>query len=184
MGGSCDLPLCDVGRAAVAAEMAKTSLNGLALVLSPPDEASVTTAGLLAVATAARVRGVDELREVNLGLWEGRLGSDLEAKCPTTFRQWMSDPTSVVAPEGETFDEAEARIVSALAKALGKARVGQTGAVGVVLRPLALGLVKCWLESWPITRLWTAVQEQPALEWRTVPREWLAATGDRARVGS
>jgi phosphoserine phosphatase len=182
MCGSSDLPLCEEGRAAFLAELEQLGRPGLATVLTSPDEASLVTAGLLAEATGAKIKDYDELREVNLGLWEGRLGSDLEARCRSAYRQWVSDPTTVVPPEGETIEEAEARIVPTLAKLLGKARVGADGAVGLVMRPLALGVVKCWLEGMPTSKLWTAVHDRPVTEWRQVSRPWLAELDNSTRV--
>lgn len=182
VAGASDLPLCEAGRAEVLAASAELQGTALSTIFCATDEASVCTARLVADVTGGKVRELDDLQEMHLGLWEGLRTCDLEDKCPTAYRQWMTDPTVVVVPEGETLDEAEARIIGGLAKALGKAKSNGAG-IAVVLRPMALGLVRCWLEGVPTSELWSMLKGGARIEWRTVPRTLLKPSPLKSRIG-
>jgi broad specificity phosphatase PhoE len=182
IAGSSDVPLSDAGRAAV-----KTAIEGLqaegtrlSTIYCAPDEASLATAEHLAGASGGRVKVVDGLGEMNLGLWEGRLAQELEDKCPTAYRQWVEDPSVVRAPEGETVEEAQDRIVSALARSLDKAN---GGAVAVVLRPVAMALVGCALSGVPNSDLWSMMKTGLS-QWKTVNRGLLRRMSEQAKLGA
>ncbi len=152
--------------------------SGISLVLCGSDEASVETANLVAASTGAKVRTVDGLGEVHLSLWEGLRSTDLEERFPSACRQWLDDPAIINAPDGESLLEARARIVGALTRTLERIRAGTT--VGVVLRPIALGIVRCWLASCPTCQLWTEVNGAPASEPFEIPRVRLRASAQAA----
>lgn len=180
--GQAELPVTPAGRDSVLAGLRDIGHPNVSAVLSAPDEASLATAELAAAHFECRVRSVLGLQEMSLGLWEGMLGTVLQGKCPKAYRQWIDDPASVTAPEGETASEAQDRVVAALRGALAKVKTpGQD--VAIVLRPIVLGLVKCWLSGEPISRLWSITEERPAIERLTVPRTLLTVRHEPARAG-
>ena len=178
--GACDLPLSAEGRRSLKDSVGAIDAEPVSLLLCGPDEASVETANALAEQTGAKVRKLDDLEEVGLGLWEGMLASEVEEKYPTAYRQWKDDPASVTPPEGESLTEAEERIIGALSRGLSKAK----GAAGVVLRPMAHALVRGTLLKVPASRLWAMMDESPAVEWHSARRDELRAGGERARAES
>ena len=172
IAGSCDLPLTPAG-VARATDAAKELVGAkLSVIIAGPDEASRQTAevvaGALEAAGRPKVKLIAGLGEMCLGLWEGMRQEQLAEKCPTAYRQWREAPESVVVPEGETLEEAQERAVQALGAALN--RVGG-GAVAVVLRPIALALVRCWLDSVGLRNVWSMVSESHGPDWRTLHRE-------------
>jgi probable phosphoglycerate mutase len=180
--GQADLPLSPAGRSEVMAGLGHLGSLNLSAVLSGPDDASVATGELVAGIAGCKVRPVPGLREMSLGLWEGMLGSVLQEKCPRAYRQWIDDPASVTAPEGETACEAQDRAVEALRGALAKVKAeGQD--VAVVMRPIVLGLVKCWLSGEPISKLWSISEDRPAIERLVVPRSLVARRREGIRAG-
>ncbi len=48
-----------------------------------------------------QTREIDDLADVDLGLWEGMRGQDLEEKAPKAYREWRENPLNVQVPEGE-----------------------------------------------------------------------------------
>jgi broad specificity phosphatase PhoE len=184
IAGSSDVPLSEAGRSAVTTTVESIRAEGtrLTAVFCGPDEASQATAHALAAATGAKIKVVDGLSEMNLGLWEGRLAEDLEQKCPTAYRQWVDDPTVIRAPEGETVEEAQERIVGAVSRALDRVRP-DAGAVGIVLRPVAMGLVGCALSGAPTSDLWSMMKNGLA-QWKTVQRGLLRRMFEQARLGA
>jgi probable phosphoglycerate mutase len=181
MAGATDVPLSENGRAAVRREAEALTDVRLSTIYCGPDEASQVTAHELARATGGKVRVISELGEINLGLWEGLLASELEEKCPRAYRQWMDDPASVLVPEGENLDEARTRIVDTLFRLLDKFG---NGAAGIVLRPVALALVICELTGTPTRNLWSIIRTGPATQWRIVFRDALRQSRARVRAGA
>ena len=51
-----------------------------------------------------------ELSEIGFGDWEGRSIRDLESEASDMYIRWRADPTSVIPPGGEAFEEIKARV--------------------------------------------------------------------------
>jgi phosphoserine phosphatase len=169
IAGHTDVPLSDAGRQMAAQIAREFEGERIGTVFCGPDEASMATGEQIGRVTGARVKTVACLAEINLGLWEGILQRDLEDKCPRAFRQWMDDPSVVQVPEGETVDEAQERILAGLSKIVDKARADH-GAVAIVLRPVAMGLVGCALNGVPTSSLWSMIKTGVAVQWQTLQR--------------
>jgi phosphoserine phosphatase len=179
--GACDLPMSETGRADVAAAMAGLNGEVITTILCGPDESSVETARALRAVKGGRVKVLEGLREIDFGLWEGLRLCELEEKCPKAYRQWCENPAAIQAPEGETLEEAEARILGTLGRALEKR--GERGIAAVVLRPAAFTLVSSLAAGVPPQRLVDSGREGPAIRTVTLPRSMLGA-GDRAKAGA
>ncbi|MEZ6210817.1 MAG: histidine phosphatase family protein [Phycisphaerales bacterium] len=170
--GGADLPMTDGGRA-VAASVINHALSvagGLTLgsVYCPTDEASYDTAKMLADRTGSpKIRRLETLDGAPAGLWEGQLESEAGERYPTSFAQWREDPTSATPPEGEPTVETEVRLLSTLARVLERTTSDR---IGVVLRPFEYGLIRCVLAGRPVSGLWTALEDGPSAERRSIPR--------------
>jgi broad specificity phosphatase PhoE len=108
--GVLDLPLSERGRveaAMLADELAGVDLAGL---YHGPGENVVHTAEAVGRATGLRPRRLDDLRNLDQGLWQGLLLDELRRRNPKVFRQWQEDPETICPPEGETIEDAEARL--------------------------------------------------------------------------
>ncbi len=171
MQGAADLPLSEAGRKATEAIADGIAADPPQIVLCGPDEASRTAARILAQAAGAKVKTLDELGDVHLGLWEGLLESGVEERYPRAAKQWSEDPGAVSPPEGESLQHAKERILTALAAGIDRLKEG--AAAAVILRPVALGIVRCWLNDAPTADLWSQVRDRPAAEWYDVSAERL-----------
>lgn len=162
LGGDCDLPACKAWGEELTAALRGHDLSTITAVLTGPDEASVQTAKHLSALLDKKVRTIDNLREIDLGLWEGQRFDELEDRFPNAFKQWKDDPSSVVPPEAEPLAEAEGRLLVALAKALEKLN-GKGRHVAVVLRPIAFHIVASHLQGQEPTAGWDAAASGPLL---------------------
>lgn len=163
LSGSADHPLSEAGVASLDALATGIQKGSVVAVLHAPDEASTETAKRIGRAAGAKLRAKDGLAEVDMGLWEGLLKSDLEDRYPTVYARWVEDPTAVSVPDGEPVLEADARLRAAIAKAIEKcADSGDT--VALVLRPFAWGLLRCRLLGRPLAECWEVSREGPAME--------------------
>ncbi len=165
--GAADLPLCPCGQQAAAQRARQLRGQVVELVICGPDEASRQTAEEIAKAVDAKIKVIDDLAEVGLGLWEGVREKDLEGRCPTAYRRWKEDPAGICAPEGESIDEAKDRMMGAFRRLIPRyART--TSTLVVVLRPVALGLARCFLSGRPTSDLWELGTQGAGVERLTV----------------
>lgn len=170
IGGSTDVPISAQGIAKVEAGIGQLAGTTLGTIYCGPDDASRVTASTLAASTGGKVKILEDLAEIHLGLWEGMLEQDLGGKCPAAFRMWCDDPALVTAPEGESIQDVRGRLLEAVAKVLDRARPGH-GAIALVLRPIALGVVQSAIDGTGFCKsLWHQTRNGYQPQWRTLDR--------------
>ncbi len=150
--GRAALPATDTGTNALhhaCRSFVDSSAGTLDVVLCGTEDSSHASGALLAEAAACRLRRIDDLASVDLGLWEGSLREELEGRCPSTFKAWRDQPDRIRPPEGESIGDAGARALAAIRKALDKTK-GEHPVIGVAVRPLLWAALLTMLneESW------------------------------------
>lgn len=183
--GAADLPMGTAGAQAAQKQVALFAGQKLVAIATAPDEASRATAKLLAQATGVkRVTAVPQLGEMALGLWEGLRYEELEQRYCSAGRQFMDNPSGVTAPDGDQVDAYAARVQDAFRQVVGSHRAGSN--IGIVVRPLALGLMRCFLNGADICELWAMLKDRPDAEWYDIPRNdpRLVATTRRRKTAS
>lgn len=165
--GRVELPLSPQGLEQCAAWVRRLQGCGLECLLHAPDELASQTASLLARGLSVPTKAVDDLVEVDIGLWTGLTESQLKARFASAYRQLREAPLNVSFPGGESFGEAAERLLACIRK---QVRRNGKVAVGVVVRPLSYALIRGALE-----------QSEPAAFWETaraaaepVLLDWLA----------
>lgn len=153
--GRVDLPATPEGEQRLAAWVALLRPLALAKLLHSPDELATRTAKLLGKALGVPTRAVDDLAEVDIGLWAGLTDEQLQTRFETVYRQLNEAPLTVVAPEGECLGDAAERLRGCLSK---KLRKNGTTALGVVMRPVALALMLRELDRVEDAAVWEARQ--------------------------
>lgn len=159
--GSTDLPMSDAGRASVQSVAKHCELAAISSVYHPDDEAATETARIFAEALDARTRVVEELADPNLGLLEGLTDSVFADRYPRRYKQWEDDPLMLSPPEGEEFADARARIFAAVARILKRSKSDD---VAIVLHPVGLGFLRCWLADLPARDLRAVLHDRPTVE--------------------
>ncbi|MEM9373461.1 MAG: histidine phosphatase family protein [Planctomycetota bacterium] len=108
------------------------------LVLTAPEDSAKASASLISEAVAAKQRVLDNLANMDLGLWEGTLRAELEGRCPSTYKTWREQPETIRPPEGESLGEALDRAGQGIRRAIEKVKVkpGQEPCVVVVVRSM------------------------------------------------
>jgi len=152
--GVLDIPLSERGRAEVArlAATLPDTLSGvtLAALYCGPGESVVRTAEAVGKALGLRPRRIDELRNLDQGLWQGLQIDEIKRRNGRVFRQWLDDPVTVCPPLGETVEDALERVKAAL-KPLIKRHQGE--AVGLVVGEPLAQLIACYLRRDPRVQL-------------------------------
>lgn len=170
--GRTDLPLSESGREAAQATIrdlaSLLAAPGVAAIYTGPDEASQETAGMVAQTTAAKIKTIDDLAALDLGIWDGLLESQLMERFPTAYRQWKDRPGSVNPPEGETFEEGDTRVRRAMCRVLERAN-GKP--LAFVLRPIPYAMATLWLQGRSLNELWSVLEDGPQSHSLTAARE-------------
>ena len=136
--GTLDVELSERGHEQAAALAVTLRDEPVDLVVSSPRLRAVQTAAAL-----GRPVEVDErLSEIDFGDFEGRTYEELERDEPELFRRWMSSPTTVRFPNGESYADLRARAAGALADVRVRAETAVVVTHGGVIRA---GLAT-WLE--------------------------------------
>jgi alpha-ribazole phosphatase len=136
--GTLDVELSADGREQAAALGDALRDEPIDLVVSSPRLRAVQTAAAL----GRPVEVDDRLCELDFGDFEGRTYEELERDEPELFRAWMSSPTTVRFPNGESYADLRARATAALADVRARAECAVVVTHGGVIRA---GLA-AWLE--------------------------------------
>ncbi len=149
--GSLDMPLSSSGIEQVqriALEIAKLSIS---TVYCGPCESAQSTAREIAEQTRAKWKVCDCFRNLDHGLWQGKLIDELKRQQPRLYQQLQEHPRSFCPPGGETVATAEARVEKLIVK-LCKKHANETIAV-VIPEPLA-SLIASKLKETELGDLW------------------------------
>lgn len=142
--GRVELALPPAGQKQCLAWAAQLKPLGLQKILHSGDELAAHTAALFARELGVSAKELDELNEVDVGLWAGLTDAQLKARYPSACSELENAPLNVLPPNGEPITEASDRVLGALQRVINK---NGLHVIGVVLRPLALALAACGLEG-------------------------------------
>jgi broad specificity phosphatase PhoE len=134
--GTLDIPLCEDGRREVEAMVDQLRGEPIEAVYTSPSESARQTAEALAGALGLKPKTLQQLKNLDHGLWQGMLITDVKTKQPKVYRQWQEQPETVCPPQGETIGAAKDRIQAVLAK-LTKKHKSEGLVAAVVPEPLA-----------------------------------------------
>jgi probable phosphoglycerate mutase len=170
--GNLDMPLANEGLAEVA--QTAEALRGLRLqaVHAPESQPALQSAEIIADALDIKLRKLDRLANIDLGLWQGMLVADVCHKQPKVYRQWEEQPETVCPPEGEMLEQADERVRAALTKLV---RRRKQGVIGVVLPEPLLSLARRFLTQCDLGDLWLPAVGRPRWEVLQVEPEALFA---------
>lgn len=133
------------------------------LIWCGPSDVSSQSAQLLIHSGDTKIKSFKEFGEVNLGLWEGVLRCDLMDRFPSVYAQWIEEPGSVAPPDGESLEMVQNRVLDRLFLNLSKLRSDHP-VVGLILRPYAWAVLKCWLDQKPLSDVWDYLEQSGSVE--------------------
>ena len=149
--GSLDVPMNSDGDAQARRTADELSGEEIDVVYSSPCLSARQTAEQLSQDGAIKVKVMDELRNLDRGLWHGKLIDELKESQPRVYRQWSEQPETVQPPGGETLEQANARIDKILRKIR---RRHKSGTIALVVPEPGASLLRSQLENAEIGDLW------------------------------
>ncbi|MCQ9206406.1 MAG: histidine phosphatase family protein [Omnitrophica bacterium] len=155
--GAVDIPLDNEGTIEaqkISGELAKTKIDA---IYSSCASCSFSTASEIAKSRNLKVKKIRELKELDLGLWQGLCVTDVKKRYRKQYAAWRNSPTSVQPPKGESAKDAFDRTISALHKIVDRHKDGN---VCVVSGSMTLSIMKCYLKNVNIETIWKSLPEQ------------------------
>jgi phosphoserine phosphatase len=169
--GSLDLPPCPEGLAEARAAAAALAAAPPEAIYTAPSACAIEAGQIIGNRCGLTPKPLDLLGNLDLGLWQGKLVSEIRRQQPRTFRQWQDDPWSVIPPEGELLEEARGRVERALERIFKRHR---TGRVAVVVPPPLDAVVRWLVAAEPLGDLWQPAGSRTPLVELPVAAQWRA----------
>jgi broad specificity phosphatase PhoE len=164
--GSLDIPLSEKGSSQVTRVIEELEGMPIQIVFTSPCRSAVQTGEALGAACGAKIKRVEGLRNLNFGLWQGKLIEDVRQKQPKVYRQWQDHPENVSPPEGEMLSAAQERIRETLNALL---RTHSKGLIAIVASEPLATIIRSHLQQSDLGDLWKT--ERACGSWELIESE-------------
>lgn len=151
--GTLDIPLNEAGEGQVAQLAAELHSIKIDYLYSSPCRCAAQTADAIASDHRLKVKTLDDLQNVDHGLWQGKLIEEVRTSQPRVFRQLQDHPETVCPPQGESIGAALERLRELMARLLRKHR---SGIIAFVVPEPLTTLVRSILSDCEVGDLWKA----------------------------
>ncbi len=131
------LPLTEEGSRQASEMVSQLQEFNIEAIYCGPCQAALQTAAAFARALGLKARPMENLANLNAGLWQGKLIAEVKQNQPTVYRLWQENPEAVCPPQGETLGEVRRRVQTALDKIWKKHQKGNGNVIIVAPEPLA-----------------------------------------------
>ncbi|MEM0925025.1 MAG: histidine phosphatase family protein, partial [Planctomycetota bacterium] len=171
MKGSLDMPLSDQGLEQARSLADELSSFQIKTLFCAPCESARETASLIAGrqrqrGSETKVKVLDAFRNLDHGLWHGKLIDEVRRNHPKVYRQGADHPDEFCPPEGEPVAEVKARITKSVRKCVKKGREELVAIL--VTEPLA-SIVESELSGNDLESLWS--RENDDASWTLLEAE-------------
>lgn len=133
--GTLDLPLSELGLQQAEKLACESTDHEVTAIFSSPSLAAQQTAEIIGDQHRRKFKIKKALRNIDLGLWQGKELEELRTNQPKIARQWEEHPETVTPPGGESVEDTIPRVEKFLAKLRKRHKSGTI--VIVVADPLA-----------------------------------------------
>jgi broad specificity phosphatase PhoE len=172
--GTLDIPLSEAGVSQVGrliGELQKTQIDH---IYTSPLLSARQTAEALAADRRLKIKSLDELQNLDHGLWHGKLIDEVRVSQPRVFRQLQEHPETVCPPQGEPVGAAVERVKELVSRLLRKHR---SGTVAIVVPEPIASFVRAALCRCQLGDLWKAECEACGWQAFDVQAEQVAVAG-------
>ncbi len=151
--GTLDVPLNECGTNQVARTVDELADHEIQAIYTSPCKSCLQTANALGKELHLKGKPVNDLKNLNHGLWHGKTIDEVKQKQPKVYRQWQEHPETVCPPEGESLTSAKMRGRAVLAKL---AKKHKDGVIAVVVSEPFASLFRSLLDHGELGDLWKA----------------------------
>jgi len=151
--GTLDVPLNACGTDQVARTVGELADHRIQAIYTSPCEACQQTADALGAKLELKGKSLDGLKNLDHGLWHGKMIVEVKQKQPKVYRQWQEHPETVCPPEGESLKSAQDRSRAVLSKLTKKHK---DGVIAIVVPEPFASLFRSQLNHSELGNLWKA----------------------------
>src|SRR5436305_1245804 len=151
--GTLDIPLSEAGQGQVGRLIADLHATTINHIYASPCRSARQTAELLAADHKLKVKTINELQNLDHGLWHGKLIDEVRVSQPKVFRQLQDHPETVCPPQGEPVSVAVERVRALISRLIRKHR---SGTVAIVVPEPVATFVQAALSDVELGDLWKA----------------------------
>jgi probable phosphoglycerate mutase len=169
--GNLDVPLNKQGSDEVERLIHELRGRRIETVYTSCCQSAQQTARTIADTLGLKLRTLDNMQNLDHGLWQGMRVDDVRRKQPKVYRQWQERPQSVCPPQGEMLTHAEDRVRGAVNRLLKRHK---NGAIALVVPEPLASLVRAYLNNGKIGDLWKASTEHGQWELLEVEPQGIA----------
>jgi len=151
--GTLDIPLSEAGQGQVSRLVAELRETSIEHVYASPCRSAQETANALATDHKLKPKTLDELQNLDHGLWHGKLIDEVRVSQPKVFRQLQDHPETVCPPQGEPVGAAVERVRLLISRLI---RKHKSGTVAIVVPEPVATFVRVALSDVDLGDLWKA----------------------------
>ncbi len=170
--GALDIPLSPLGQQQSQSAGEQLREVPVECLYVAPCESAQATGRILARTCNWKSKTIDCFRNVDYGLWQGKLIDEVRRHQPRVYKQFQENPVGICPPGGEMLLSALQRIEHTLDKLVRRHRQGTIGMV--VPEPLA-SVVRCHLLGCDFSDVWTSQLDAGTWELLTLHQAVAAA---------
>ncbi|MBC8403269.1 MAG: histidine phosphatase family protein [Candidatus Marinimicrobia bacterium] len=111
----------------------------LNILYSSPLKRALQTAQIVAQELNLPLQTDSRLKEINQGVWQTQLHSEIQAEFPDQFRQWESHPWTITPPGGESLPAVRKRIDDFVDEVI---QINKGQVIGLVTHRIPIAIVK------------------------------------------
>lgn len=158
------VPLNDTGRLQARRAGERLARYGATALYTSDMPRALETATLIGAATGLQVQPLPDLREIDVGQWEGLTPEDLYRRYPDHMREYDRDPARTVRLGGESYAQLQERALRALTSIQQAQRPGEVVLAvshGGTIRALLCHIIgldlarfgKMWIDNGSLTEV-------------------------------
>lgn len=123
----------------------------LDVIYTSPSKRTITTANLIKGEREIPIILDENLREINMGIWEGQTLSDIEQKYPIEYDAFWNTPHLYKPLNGESFAILHKRVLNAINSMQDKHSAGD---ILIVTHSVVIKTLLAFFKNYPLEKLW------------------------------
>ena len=118
-------------------------------IYSSPQKRALNTAKILSDSSNIEYVVIDDLREINMGEWEGLSWKEVDENYPTEYKEWKSNRRYTSPPKGESYEDMLQRVIKALHKIINENKDD----VVIITHSAVIMCLQCYITNTPFNKM-------------------------------
>ncbi len=154
--GDADIPLTEEGKGSII-RWGKQVGKHIDVIYTAPTGPAKESAEIIGNKLGVKVKVEKDLADINMGLWQGMLFSELQARHPKVYKQWKGTPEKVTPPKGESLLDLKDRLDKVITKIIKKHKGKR---IGIVIGQFGLAVLRQKFEGKSIEQIKNILKEE------------------------